>query len=344
MPKIIINGKFYAQRTTGVQRYARELLLALDKIVDLESFFLALPSDAVDVPNFKNIQLIQTKIKASLFWDQIYMPLLAIKNHAFGLHLCHVAPIFKPDFVCIHDMNVERNPQWFTKKLVLWYWLVHKACSLMAKKIYTISEFSKHEIRNVLNTPEDKIVNIGSGWQHIKRVAFDEGTLERYGLTTKGFYFSLGTRAPHKNMRWVCEYARLHQDECFVISGSMDRKIFGNDELDFPRNVRFLGYLSDSEIKTLMRECKAFVFPSFYEGFGLPPLEALSVGAKSVVADIPVMHEILGENAFYIDFQNETNKLDEIISSKILDSTLVLEKYNWDYVARRVSENLRMWK
>ncbi len=337
--KFIINGKFYAQKITGVQRYAREVLLELDKIVDDFDVELVLPENAQDVPNFKNIKKTTLKGNASILWEQIKLPIYIWRKKAIGLHFCHVAPILKPDIVCIHDANVARNPQWFTKELVLWYGLIHKNAALRAKKILTVSDFSKNELQEIFKIPDNRIVNIGSGWQHIERVSCDENTLNRYKLEKNQFFFSLGTQAPHKNMNWIFQYAKAHPEETFVLSGSFYTKVFKTEKLEQPSNVRFLGYLSDSEVKTLMRDCKAFLFPSFYEGFGIPPLEALSVHANVIVSNIPVMHEIFGNSVDYIKhFQKQIDFNTTIKSSHETD--LVLQKYKWTNVAKRIIDIL----
>lgn len=335
--KIVINGKFYAQKVTGVQRYAREVLLELDKILDNSDVELVLPENAKDVPNFQNIKKVVLKGNASIYWEQIKLPVYIWQKKAIGLHLCHVAPIIKPDIVCIHDTNVARNPQWFTKKLVLWYGLIHKSAALKAKKILTVSNFSKRELQEIFRIPAKRIENIGSGWQHIERISCDEATLNRYKLNKNQFFFSLGTLAPHKNLNWIFRYAKDHLEETFILSGSFYSKVFKTEKLELPSNVRFLGYLSDSEVKTLMRDCKAFIFPSFYEGFGIPPLEALSTNAKIFISDIPVMEEIFGKSAHYIVPHQTNIDLNKIIEEPVESASTVLDKYSWKKVAQNVA-------
>ena len=218
--KVIINGKFLSQKITGVQRYARETLNRLDSLVENLDIELAIAEDAKDIPNLKNIKKKILSGKASVFWEQIKLPIYIKKQNAIGVHLCHVAPIIKPDIVCIHDANVLRNPQWFTKTLVIWYGLIHSACALRAKKILTVSNFSKKELQAIFKIKDSRIENIGSGWQHIERIPYAVDTLERYNLKSKSFYFSLGTQAPHKNMKWIYQCARSNPNETFVLSGS----------------------------------------------------------------------------------------------------------------------------
>lgn len=94
--------------------------------------------------------------------------------------------------------------------------------------------------------------------------------------------------------------------------------------------MKLLGFVSDEEAKTLMRDCRAFLFPTFYEGFGIPPLEAISAGAKQVVvSDTQVMHEIFGDGVIYVDPSNyniELSDFPEISETRILS---LLKKYSW---------------
>lgn len=340
--KILINGKFLAQRTTGVQRYAREILKSLDALLPVcrLAVFLAVPKDAQDIPNFKNIRIVYKNKKASIFWDQIWMPLYALSMKAHGLHLCTVGPVVKPDFVFLHDTNVQVNSQWFTKKVILWYSFIYWFCCKMAKKIFTVSNFSKNELQRIYRIPDNRIDVIGAGWQHINEISSAEESLGKFNLQKKRFFFSLGTKAPHKNMQWILEYAAKHPNEQFAISGSTYGKIFGKLQLKELPNVHFLGYLSDSEVKTLMRNCKAFLFPSFYEGFGIPPLEALSLGTPIVVSDIPVMREIFGTSARYIDPADSDVDLNALINEPVASECSILENYSWDKSARKLLENL----
>jgi len=340
MSKFLVNGKFLAQRTTGVQRVARELLNALDQISSEGDFLLVAPANAIDIPKFQNIKVLQTNTPASIFFDQIKIPLLSVKMKIPALHLCHTGPFLKPDYVMIHDANVEKNPQWFTKRIVVWYKLIHWVCAKRAKKIFTVSDFSKNELAAVYKIPQSKIVNIGNGWQHVEKNKANECAAAKYNLENKNFFFSLGTKAPHKNLKWIYEYATKHPSETFAISGSSYGRIFGKIDMFIPSNVRFLGYLNDSDVRSLMQDCKAFLFPSFYEGFGIPPLEALSAGCPVVVSDIPVMREIFGESVHYIDPNNTEIDLNTILKKTVATAIPVLEKYSWEKSAVKLRECL----
>lgn len=106
--------------------------------------------------------------------------------------------------------------------------------------------------------------------------------------------------------------------------------------------MKLLGFVSDEEAKTLMRDCSAFLFPTFYEGFGIPPLEAISAGAKQVVvSDTDVMHEIFGDGVVYVD-PNDCNialsDFPEISETQVYG---LLAKYSWKKSAETLLELLK---
>ena len=336
--KIIINGKFMSQTVTGVQRYAREILLELDKIVHSDmQIFLAVNSDAKNVPEYKNIKVVRVgKLKGNL-WEQISLPLYVIKNKAKCASLCNMMPILTPHIVVIHDISFKVNPHFFSKKFSLWYRFAFCLSIKRINQIITVSEFSKREIAKHYKIMYDKITVISNAWQHFQRIEFDENALSKYNLDKNNYYFAMSSMAPNKNFKWIAAAAENNPDEIFAVSGSVNKKVFG-DIFDFeiPNNLKFLGYVSDEEVKTLMRDCKAFLFPTFYEGFGIPPLEALSVGAKAVVSDASCMREIFGNSVNYVVPNNYDTDLNHLKKDTLEPAKNVLDKYSWSESAQKI--------
>ena len=207
--------------------------------------------------------------------------------------------------------------------------------------ILTGSKFSAREIIRYYHVDPHRIHLIPEGWQHFERIEYNPYALERYGLEKGEYYFSMGSREPGKNLRWIIESARNHPEMTYAISGNVNKTVFSDQDLSpesdrssnmIPANVRFLGYVTDAEAKTLMRDCRAFLFPSFYEGFGMPPLEALSAGCPCVVvSDIPVMHEIFEDEAVYID----PHAAGDFVCRQA-DREKILAKYSWKRSARKL--------
>lgn len=337
MKEIIVNGKFLTQRVTGVQRYAREILMELDKIISKNQLVLAVPHDAKEIPKYKNIKVVQVGKTKGIIWEQLEFPFYVKQQHGTSLNLCNVSPLFDPGITCIHDVKIKATPQYFSKKFLTWYNLLLTNTAIRAKKIITVSEFSKSEIIKYFKVKPNKIVVIPNAWQHYSGIQYDENTLDNYGLKKNQYYFAMGSMEPNKNFKWIAEMAKKNPMDDFAVAGSINKKIFAEGlGFECPDNMYLLGYVTDEEAKTLMRDCKAFLFPSFYEGFGIPPLEAVSAGAKKVVvSDIPVMHEIFGETANYINpVKNEKISVLHDIQRDVLN------KYAWSLSAKKMQELL----
>lgn len=334
--KYVINGKFLSQKMTGVQRVQYELINELDKIVDKkDGFVLVMPSNAQKM-NLKNIQEIYYGKFTGILWEQINLYFFQKKNKALGINLGNVAPFLKPDIVCVHDMNVKANPRFYSLRYRLWNNMQFHNIFRNAKKIVTVSDFSANEIKKYYPGCKISISVIKNAWQHFNRIKENNLALEKYGLKKNEYYFSLSSLAPNKNFKWIEESAKRNTSEFFVVGGMIKKSIYGNknnsEEMD---NIKYIGYISDSDAKCLMINCKAFVFPTLYEGFGIPPLEALSVGANVIVSDTVCMHEIFEDSVTYIDPYDYS----DISNIKFADKNKrekILNKYDWNLSAHKL--------
>lgn len=342
---IVINGKFMSQRLTGVQRYAREILLELDKLADSSvDIVLLTDKNAVDIPDYKNIRVVSAGKLAGNIWEQITLPAYAIRHKALCVSLCNMAPILKPDVVTVHDINFKVNKNFFSKKFVQWYNFVFFIIMKRIKTIFTVSEFSKSEIECNYGISPEKIIVTYNGWQHYERISADTQALAKFGLISGDYYFSMSSMSPNKNFKWVAQAAKDNPDVLFAVSGAVNSKVFADTaDLEAPENLKFLGYISDEEAKALISHCRAFLFPSFYEGFGIPPLEALSTGAKAVVSDSSCMKEIFGDSVYYISPYYPHINLNAIVSEKCGLPDAILEKYSWAKSAAILYKNLLMY-
>lgn len=336
--KIVINGRFLTQRITGVQRYAREICAELDKLLMPNQVVMAVPPETIDIPEYKNIKVVKVGKFHNRLWEQISFPLYVMRQGAVSLNLCNVSPLLSPGIVCIHDMKIKATPQFFSTRFLLWYRLLFFNATKRAKKIITVSNFSKNEIVKYYRVDEQRIIVAPNGWQHFARINYDENTLAKYGLKKKSYYFAMSSLEPNKNFKWIADQAVKNGSNLYVIAGSINEKVF-SEGLGFkcPNNMKLIGYISDEEAKTLMRDCKAFLFPSIYEGFGIPPLEAMSAGAlKIVVSNIPVMYEIFNNTVNYIGKKRLNLK-----SDVQLQYSTVLKKYNWGNSSKIIYEFIK---
>ena len=169
--------------------------------------------------------------------------------------------------------------------------------------------------------------------------AYDEAPdwRDRYPQLEPGeFMFTMATLARNKNGRWVYEVARRNPALTFAVAGMR----YEGDENECPSNVHLLGFVSDADACALMRNCRAYLFPSLYEGFGLPPLEALALGAQVVSSNTTSLPEVLGNSAHYVDPLDYGVDLDELLAQTVAPAEDALSRFSWEGSARLLRDDL----
>lgn len=351
MRKIVFIGRWMdSKEISGIHRYTIELLKSLDKIVADGEVELLIPSCESCNYSFKHIKVIQLghtlplpgklreRVTCYLF-KNLYFYAYVRRHRAISVDTLLQFPLFGCDVIAIYDCRVNRFPeyysfssQWRRIHRVL---LRHQQQAVKhCKMIITDSKSAANDIHEYYGEAKPIEVNY-CGWQHFMDVQEDERVLEKLNLKKGNYFFSLGSRFPHKNIKWVSNAARLYPQYTFVLSGA---KRGGGDfsfEGDSAPNMVFAGRLCDAEVKSLMRHCKAFIQPSLYEGFGIPPLEAMSVGADCIVSDIPVFREIYGNSVWYMNpVDYDHIDLNAIMAQPKDSNDTVLEAFSWDNCAR----------
>jgi glycosyltransferase involved in cell wall biosynthesis len=255
---------------------------------------------------------------------------------------------FAPGIVFLHDIYCEFFPEDFIsirdKLIRLYNRLQYRLIAKRAKRIVTVSNFSKNQIANTYSISPDKITVIYSSWNHFKTIPADYTIFNDYPTLSKPFYFSLGSLSKRKNIKWIVEYAAAHPEAVFALSGEALPTVKTEELSAPPRNIILLGYLDDAKVKALMERCAAFLLPSYYEGFGLTPLEALSSGAPVIVANAASLPEIYGNTAHYIDPFNTDVNLDDLLKEPVEKPDVILEKYSYDTAAQQVYELIKIFK
>jgi glycosyltransferase involved in cell wall biosynthesis len=350
MRKIMINGDFLCRRLTGIERYAYEITLRLDKLAMPNEVAIIIPDNA-DILSYQNISVIKyTKnIKSHFFWQMFTLQsFLLVHREYIILEFGNTCLPFAPGIVFLHDIYCEFFSEDFTSfrdKIIRIYnkWQ-YRLIAKKAKKIVTVSVFSKNQIAQTYHIDLNRITVIYSSWNHFRTIQADCSIFDACPvLSQKQFYFSLGSLSKRKNIRWITEYAVKHPGSYFAISGTSlpTMQIEGLDSNTGPENILLLGYLDDAKVKALMERCKAFILPSYYEGFGLTPLEALSCGAKIIIADAASLPEIYGKTAHYIDPFNTNVDLDKLLQEPVESPDAILEKYSYDTAAKQVYELIK---
>lgn len=349
MKKCIVAGDWVLENVVGVQRYTYQILHAIDELLtksdsDLQ-FELIIPENAKWKNPFKNVKVvnrgtIDSKAKKYI-WQQIVFPQYVRKNNAVGIDLAAALPVWGCDICAVHDCIHEAYPENFSEHKLYQKLYLTKVKIISQKKkvqIVTLTNDSKNEIQKYYRVPDSRLNIVGCGWEHMKNIPENEDVLSKIGLSPNDkFFFSLGSRYKHKNYIWVLYAAKNNPQYKFVITGTDSYSSTRNElSLDTPTNVIFTGYISDEEIKTLYKKCVALIQPSLYEGFGLPPLEVLSLGGKAIVSNTSCLPEIYGNAVYYIDPYSYEYKLDDLLKTEVYDPQSVLEKYTWENAAHQL--------
>ncbi len=292
MNSIAVNARFYSHRITGMQRYAIELSNRFSGKVDIIR------------PN-KALQ----GIKGHL-WEQTYLPLVSGKRLLWSPN--NTGPVSVQRQICtMHDLIPLDHPEWFNPRFSAWYrWLLPR----LAKKvsyIIAISEFTKLRVLDLLRMHPDRVAVVPNGvdWrfqpQSAEAVAAARVQLR---LPEQPYVLCLGSLEPRKNLSrllraWALLQARYRGEVQLVVAGgSANPSVFARTESG-PRtdNVFFAGYVPDEILPALYSGALAMVYPSLYEGFGLPPLEAMACGCPVITSRTTSLPEVTGEAALLVD-------------------------------------------
>ena len=347
---VVINGDFLCRNLTGIERFAYETCIRLDKIIEKDSIEIYVPSNAKFLPEFQNIKIVQSSKNCKIFplWEHIEFSRYAAKNKLCPLDFANVTPFFRPGIVFIHDIYAKLYPNDFSRKkdrlIKAYMCFMYRHAAKHAKKIITVSDFSRQQISKVYGIDPKTIQIIYNGWEHIKNIESDSSILQKYPeLKPKKFYFTLGSLQKRKNLKWIADYASEHADELFAISGKAISGMVSDDikALQTLKNVILVGYVSDEQVKALMESCKAFIFPSYYEGFGILPLEAISCGAPVIISRAASLPELYGNCAHYIEPDNTKVNLNDILLEKTEPSETILKKYTYQKAAEDLKEILK---
>lgn len=303
-----INGRFLTQAMTGVQRYATELVRALDRILATDSevagerWTLVHPDEAAAFPgDLDIIETARAKPLSGHAWEQSVLPLAARSGRLISL--ANSGPVLHPrSLVVIHDALVFRRPENYSARYRLLHQTLGRALSRTAT-LATVSEFSRGEIAAIFGLPKSAIPVIPNGSDHLGTVEADPAVLSRLSLVPGRFFLFVGSPAPHKNLKTALDaWEKVrNEDFKFVVVGAAKGNVFGGGEIDVPPQTVISPRLTDSEIVALYQNAAAFVFPTFYEGFGIPPLEAMAYGCPVLASAIPPVMETCADAARYFD-------------------------------------------
>ena len=320
---IDVNGRFMTRRPTGIDRFAGELLQAWLETygVTRDVRILLPPVKEGSVVPAASHRAVTVGSRSGHLWEQIELP--QHTHEHFLLNFCNSAPVFKrKQLAVLHDASVMANPSMFGFLYRSWHRRLSAQLMRRAAVLATVSKFSADELGRYFGTRTRGIEIIYESGEHILRTAADRGVLGRLDLVGRRYVLAVGSRTLNKNFGAVVHAAGQLSDlgVKVVAAGGSNSRVFAGAPLASD-NLVLAGYVSDGELRALYENAECFVFPSFYEGFGLPPLEAMHCGCPTLVSDRSSIPEVCGSAALYCnpdDPADIARQLQRILTSPAL--------------------------
>jgi glycosyltransferase involved in cell wall biosynthesis len=377
--RIGIDARFYGPLGKGLGRYTQEIVDQITTLDTQNEYVIFLSKSNFDEFVPKNTSV--TKVLADIPWygfaEQIKMPRLIAKQNLDLMHFPHFnVPIFcpVPFVVTIHDLILTKFPTirattlgpvvYFIKNIAYRFGI--NVAVRRSQKIIAVSEYTKKDIIDQFGVQSEKVSMIYEGVANL-----DESIDQKFTTKLKAseilsgycilepYLLYVGNAYPHKNLESLIRvFVQLHKNQPFlklVLVGREDYfyhrlKLFAQEVSNDNESIIFPGYVPDRDLQTLFEHADLYVFPSKYEGFGLPPLEAMSRGCAVASSNATCLPEILGEAAHYFDPNDEQAMyatIKTILFDPKLKQTLIAKGkersklFSWEQAAR---ETLKVYQ
>jgi glycosyltransferase involved in cell wall biosynthesis len=290
--QIVANTRSMSADLSGVQRYVGELCARLGE--KIQTIAPERPLRGIKGHVWEQCWL-PGRIRSRLLWSP-----------------ANTGPLFfENQVVTLHDLSTFDHPEWFTPKFSAWYrWMIPRLVK-NARRLIVGSEFTKRRLIENVPVNEAKICVIPNGVDERFRPCAAEAAETvrmRLRIPSARYVLSLGTLEPRKNLKgqldaWSRCVERLPPDTWLVVAGRAgQRHVFGGTSPDLvPDRVHFTGFVPDADLPMLYSGALALLYPSFYEGFGLPALEAMAAGTVPIVSNSTSLPEVVADGALLVD-------------------------------------------
>jgi glycosyltransferase involved in cell wall biosynthesis len=369
--KIVVSG-YVGKKITGI---GRNLICVLNAASDNNEYIVYANYDMMDDFKFTNKKV---KVKTynvskmssikNLLWTTFVFPIRVVQEKADRALIPNFTLLlfkYKPTVVIMHDLIEFNIPDKFSKlKMFYRTKLADPITAKRADHIITDSNNSKKDIIKFLGIPENKIsvIYCGVDQKKFQKMNRDmaEKILKKKGLPIKFLLYAGTIDHPGKNAMGVIKAFEILKENkeytgSLILAGmpGANYQIVKDyaDNSKYSANIHFTGYVTDQELIALYSLCDVFIFISLYEGFGLPPLEALSCGAKVVVSNTSSLPEVVGDVGITVDPKDNKkvadsiysylNKIDENNTSKLKDH---LSKFDWKKIGVEFSNTILNFK
>ena len=370
--RVIVNGWFLSRTDTGSGQYLHALLRHLPAQAAHLDLHLIVPQSSSQPPGWHlHVRNTGSEPLAKLRFEQLEIPRATQQLQADVVHIPYWAPPLrspKPLVITVHDIIPLLLPEHRGSLLQRCYTALAAAGTRGATQVIADSHSSRHDIISRLNLPTDRVhtVHLAADTQFVPPVGTQptSSLQAKYGLP-EAYVLYLGGFQRRKNVHhllaaWTWAHSAVPDGCQLVIAGHLPKHPDGRLFQDLPtltarqgiaESVRFIGAVDESDKPALYQGASCFVFPSSYEGFGLPPLEAMACGVPVVTTNAASLPEVVGNAAYLVSDPTDTRKLGAAIISTLVDTELAGElrarglkqaaRFSWGQTA---SETVRIYQ
>ncbi len=363
---------------TGIEEYSLNLLsrlLSLDKSIKFKLFYNAFSQTELnyDWLNLPNVELKKFRFPNRFVFDPLAkffnLPkvdkLIGGADIFFAPHFL-LSPVSKKcrKVVTFHDLSFEYFPEFFSRRKRFWHWsLAPRRRALSADKIIAVSQSTKDDLVDLYGVPEEKIRVIYSGiGEEFRQMPKQEclSVAQKYGLP-QSFILYFGTLEPRKNLIGLIEAYEIFRAKLAPLAKAPKLILAGNNgwlceeifdmakQSPYGSDIKFIGFVEPADKPRLFNLASIFVYPSFFEGFGFPPLEAMACGVATITSHTSSFPEVVGDSALMVDPYNYEEIAwaikevwqDDNLKNRLIASGLErVKSFSWDKCARETLDFL----